>query len=202
MKLITIVLALFLLSINVVSASESSKKYFKNTDLKLTNQNIDSQELRAVKTKLQSLVAKTKKRKGGGGKTNSVDIIGTYSLTDDSDPSTLYLDIVSAEIKDGDGAVEVVLTNSDGNVLEHTVGIVVKNKLIFNRVFLNGGQLYAFNLNPKQNYSGPGITIYEILGVNCFDDSGDGVVEVDEYYSCQYTEPILGSADTALRRLN
>lgn len=130
------------------------------------------------------------------------DIVGSYILNDESDSSTLILDIVNAQIEDGNGKAEFVLSDTEGSVVEHSLAVLLNRCLIFQRVFLNGGQYYIFNLEPTEDGNYKGGTIIEFTSTDCFDESGDGVIELDEFYVCKFSKPTVKTGFANLIRLN
>ncbi len=214
MKLITTILALLLLNSNIVAA-ENQRQYIKFANDNATQNHTISNELENIKTHLQSITPipsslgdySLRVTNNDGDQifnrdTSFDDIVGTYILNDGSDSSTLIMDIIDARIEDGSGEVEFALSDTEGFIVEHSLAVLLNKRLIFQRLFLNGGQYYIFNLEPTENGNYEGGTIIEFTSTDCFDESGDGVIELNEFYTCKFTKPIIRSSFTNLIRLN
>ncbi len=175
MRLVVLVLTLIFISNNFANAS-LTKQYIKQANTPIITSHEQAKELTSMKDKLA---------RKGGGKTASTNILGTYRLIDSSESSPIFLDIIDAVIKNDSGLIEFVLSDSSGFVIGHSLGILIKNVLSFQNFFFTGSQYYTINLDPKKNYSGQGAGIYDIVS-DCSDQSGDGFIEVNELYICQF----------------
>lgn len=210
MKLITILIAL-LLNSNWAFA-ENQRQYIKFPNDNATQNHTISNELENIKVHLRSITPmpnlladyslKVENNQVLDRDASFDDIVGTYLLNDGTDSSTLIMDIVNARIEGSNGEVEFVLSDTEGSVVEHSLAILLNKYLIFQRVFLNGAQYYIFNLEPTENSNYEGGTIIEFTSTDCFDESGDGVIDLDEFYTCKFTKPIVKTGFTNLIRLN
>lgn len=210
MKLITLIIVL-LLSSNQVYA-EAQRQYIKFANDNAIENHTIGNELEDVKVHLQTISPQPNLLNDYSLRiTNDQlltrdesfdDIVGTYILNDGSDSSTLILDIIGAQIEDGSGDVEFVLSDTEGFVVEHSLAVLLNQRLIFQRIFLNGGQYYIFDLTPTENGNYEGGTVIEFTSTDCFDESGDGVIDLDEFYVCKFTKPSIKTAFANLIRLN
>jgi hypothetical protein len=210
MRLATIALTLIFLSSNFANAT-ISKQYIKQSNTPIVSNHEEAKKLANMKVQMEELAnqqitsqtdSPNRLTRKSGGKTASTDILGTYRLTDSSLSGSLFLDIIDASIRSDTGAIEFVISDSSGNIQEHSIGILAKNILTMQDVALNGAEYYVINLNPKNNYSGQGLAVFDIFSDNCFEASGDGFIEIGELYACEFIGSSPQLATITLDRLN
>jgi len=176
---------------NIVRVDFEESKKISNRD----------KELNELKTLLEEKAPEQllRARKKGGG-TASVPFIGTYGLN--LDGYRYFLDIVDGSLdKSGKGAFTYALYNQDGYLLDNSVGVVQNYVLSFHVVFTNGAEFINIVLNPKNGYSGSGIYMLQLIS-DCVDNSGDGFLDINELYICQYLGPAYGAGQASLTRLS
>jgi hypothetical protein len=139
-------------------------------------------------------------RKKGGGGTASATLVGRYGLN--LDGSIYFLDIIDGTLsKSGNGAIEYVLYDQYGNLIDNSVGVVQKNVLSFFAVFFNGAELINLALDPKNGFNGSGVFMVRLIS-ECVDNSGDGFVDLGEVYHCQYLGSVYNGGPATLTRLS